>query len=112
MVTTHYRVLCFVKKCSSIFCEDTLVRITLECFFCRDTYNCDKMSSVKNLAQVVFKSSLEAVRSDKLTVNALQRTGDMLRVGGHEYQLQNNVKVIGFGKAVYGKVPLVLVSLC
>lgn len=62
------------------------------------------MSRLRNVAQLIFKSSLESVKPDKLVAAALHRSGNFLRVNGRSYELKNNVKVIGFGKAVHGKI--------
>jgi len=42
------------------------------------------------------------VRAEHLVASSVHRVGDVLHVNGKEYVLNNNLSIVGFGKAVYG----------
>ncbi|XP_061795321.1 glycerate kinase isoform X1 [Nerophis lumbriciformis] len=53
-------------------------------------------------ARQVFVAAVESVQPDVVVRQGLQRKNDSVFVGGHEFPLQNNVHMVGFGKAVLG----------
>ena len=61
------------------------------------------MTSLECIAKKMFSSALKTVMPDQLVRNALHLRGNKLVVNKKEYELQNNVYVVGFGKAVYGE---------
>ena len=60
------------------------------------------MMALKEVAKQIFKSGLESVLPRSLILNNLKIDKGKLYVGGKNYNLDNNVFVIGFGKAVLG----------
>nr|XP_057911722.1 glycerate kinase [Doryrhamphus excisus]XP_057911723.1 glycerate kinase [Doryrhamphus excisus] len=53
-------------------------------------------------AREVFMAAVEAVQPDVVVRQALQRKNNSVIIGGRKFLLQNNVRVVGFGKAVLG----------
>ncbi|XP_054641419.1 glycerate kinase [Dunckerocampus dactyliophorus] len=53
-------------------------------------------------AREVFMAAVEAVQPDVVVRYGLQRKNDSVIIGGRKFLLQNNVHVVGFGKAVLG----------
>ena len=60
------------------------------------------MSNLKAITQKIFQVSLESVLPRNLILKALHRNGNTLTVNNRTYNLENNVYVVGFGKAVLG----------
>lgn len=55
-------------------------------------------------AETIFRAGLEAVDPRLLITSILEREGDQLTVQGKRYQLNSNLKVVAFGKAVLGMI--------
>lgn len=52
----------------------------------------------------VFMAGVDSVHPKQIVKNFVRREGDKLTVGNVQYDLKNNVYVVGFGKAVIGMV--------
>ena len=58
--------------------------------------------ALKNTVNHIFRAGLQSVLPRSLILNNVAVSNNTLFVGGCKYTLQNNVYVVGFGKAVLG----------
>ena len=70
------------------------------------------MSNLKAITQKIFQVSLESVLPRNLILKALHRNGNTLTVNSRTYNLENNVYVVGFGKAVLGNYAFLHFPIC
>ena len=70
------------------------------------------MSNLKAITQKIFQVSLESVLPRNLILKALHRNGNSLTVNNRTYNLENNVYVVGFGKAVLGNYAFLYFLIC
>ena len=75
--------------------------------FVRQLYSLNTRMEVARLrehATDIFNNAVKAVIPQAMVLKALQLDGNLLTVADHTYQLNHNVYVVAFGKAVIGMV--------
>ncbi|XP_076806824.1 glycerate kinase-like [Clavelina lepadiformis] len=60
------------------------------------------MSAVENIAVSLFRRALNAVNPNTLVAGKLKRCGNTLYLDGQQHNLNHNVHLVGFGKAISG----------
>ncbi|XP_036389227.1 glycerate kinase [Megalops cyprinoides] len=58
--------------------------------------------SLEERAREVFAAAVGAVQPDRVVHRGLELSGNRLRVAGHTFELNHNLYLVGFGKAVLG----------